>query len=268
MRLRVRHVSVYDYDPPAERVSMRLKLFPSRFVGQATIDWRVSVNGKEVPPLLTSGFGDQQALWTNHYRTSSVEIVAEGEVETEDKAGLVTGLTASPPVGIFLRETPLTQVDAAIGKLAAAVKREDPLEELHMLSRLVHSEVAYRSGATNAATTAAEALALKAGVCQDHAHIFVAAARAGGHPARYVAGYMKGDGSTGELYETHAWAEAYAPRLGWVGFDPSNGVCPTAGYIRLSCGLDARGAAPIRGNILGVTGEFLHASVVIEQAQQ
>lgn len=268
MRVSVRHVSHYRYEPPAERVAMRLKLYPSQHDGQRRIEWRVSANGAPVPPILTSGFGDEEGLWIAPDRSSSIEIVAEGVVEAEDCAGVVTGLPANPPAGVFLRDTPLTLADATIAALAAEAEREEPLEELHALGRLVKARVAYERGATDAATTAAKALSRGAGVCQDHAQIFIAAARVRGHPARYVAGYLMAGEAGAEVFETHAWAEAFVKGLGWVGFDPSHGISPTDRYVRLACGLDAAGAAPIRGSVLGGAQERMTASVAISQLQQ
>ncbi|MEQ8935984.1 MAG: transglutaminase family protein [Amphiplicatus sp.] len=267
MRLSVRHLSTYLYDPPAMRVAMRLKLYPSQFDGQSVIDWRVTANGEPVEAIITSGYGDREGLWLNHNNTAQIEIVAEGLVEIEDRSGVVANLPANPPVGVFLRDTPLTKECEAIRDLAAASARGDALEELHEISRQVRAAVDYQTGATDAQTTASQSLRLGAGVCQDHAHIFIAAARSRGHPARYISGYMfAAEGA--ELHETHAWTEAFVKGLGWVGFDPSNEVCPTERYIRLACGHDAVGAAPVRGNVLGGGHENLAASVVIAQAQQ
>ena len=268
MRLVVRHLSSYRYDPPAERAAIRLKVFPSQFEGQNAAEWRVTVNDEPVAPMLMSGFGDEEAIWLQHSACEQIEIIAEGVVETEDKAGVVKGLPRTPPVGVFLRSTSLTKPDDDIRALAEDSARDDPLEELHAISAAVRAAVEYRSGSTDASTSAAAALKQGAGVCQDHAHLFIAATHARGRPARYAAGYLLGSEGNEDLHETHAWAEAYVDGLGWVGFDASNGVCPTDKYIRLACGLDARGAAPIRGSVLGGGGETLHASVAIEQAQQ
>ena len=122
-----------------------------------------------------------------------------------------------------------------------------------------------RVGVTDAHTAAAEALKDGAGVCQDHAHIFIAAARVLGVPARYVNGYfVTGGEEPAEAH--HAWAEAWIDGLGWVGFDLANRLCPTERYVRLACGLDASYAAPIRGTRRGGVEEVL--DVVVEVQQQ
>jgi transglutaminase-like putative cysteine protease len=109
------------------------------------------------------------------------------------------------------------------------------LEVLHELSHAVHGAVAYEKGHTDAATTGEQALELGRGVCQDHAHVFIGAARLLGVPARYVSGYLLMD--TGTAQDAgHAWAEVHVPGLGWVGFDPSNEICPDSRYVRVAVG--------------------------------
>ena len=117
------------------------------------------------------------------------------------------------------------------------------LEGLHALMAEIHARVAYEIGATHAHTTAAEAFADGRGVCQDHAHIFIAAARAVGIPARYVTGYLvTGQGASSTA--AHAWAEALVPDLGWVGFDPANCQVPDRQLRPRGGGLDAGGRRP------------------------
>jgi transglutaminase-like putative cysteine protease len=136
---------------------------------------------------------------------------------------------------------------------------------MHALCTAVRDAIEYRSGATTSQTTAAQALKQGAGVCQDHAHVFIAAARTLNVPARYVVGYLLAVDTA--LTETHAWAEAHLSDIGWVGFDPANGICPTDRYVRLGCGLDSADAAPIRGSVVGAPQERLSASVDISQTQ-
>jgi len=268
MRLEIRHRTNYAYDPAVHRAALRLRVFPTEFDGQLAEAWKVTVNGEEVAPLLRTGYGDRIALWHAHQPVEAIEVLAEGVVSTTDCAGVVRGLHANPPPGIFLRGTPLTAIDDAIREIGEGARREGALDTLHALSEGVIEAVEYRSGVTDATTTAAEAVAIGAGVCQDHTHIFIAAARAIGVPARYVAGYLLSENGLVESHETHAWAEALVQGLGWVGFDASNRVCPTERYVRLCSGLDARDAAPMRGAFLGLGDETLDATVAIAEATQ
>ncbi len=268
MRIEIVHQTNYIYEPAAGVVALRLRLFPSQFAGQTPISWEVSVNNTAVEPLFTDGYGDQHALWHTRDRCDGLEVTASGVVETEDKTGVVAGLPRRPPPGVFLRTTPLTETSDAIAKLASAVEGDTTLDRLHALSRNVAKALTYRKDTTGHDTTAAEALDLKQGVCQDFSHIFISAARHCGVPARYVSGYLLADEDQDVLHETHGWAEVFVRDLGWIGFDPSNNICPTERYVRLSCGLDANAAAPIRGSVTGESTVGLQAHVEIGQAQQ
>src|SRR5690606_677556 len=119
-------------------------------------------------------------------------------------------------------------------------------------------------GATGAATTAEEALAVGRGVCQDQAQIFAAAARALGFPARYVSGYLMMSDTADQL-ASHAWAEAHLSSIGWVAFDPSNAISPDERYVRLAVGRDYRDAAPVSGIRLGTADERLAVHITVEQ---
>jgi transglutaminase-like putative cysteine protease len=169
---------------------------------------------------------------------------------------------------VFLRVTKPTAANAALRGLAdKSFAGCGVLDGLHALMAEIHGRVAYETGATHAHTTAAEAFADGRGVCQDHAHIFVAAARAAGIPSRYVTGYLAtGEGASSTA--AHAWAEALVPDLGWVGFDPANAKCPTEAYVRVAAGLDAAAVAPVRGLRRGGKAERMRVAVRVGIAQQ
>lgn len=144
--------------------------------------------------------------------------------------------------------------------------RDDRLAFLHDLSAFIRREVAYTTGVTDAGTSAEEAIERGAGVCQDHAHIFLGAARACSIPARYVSGYLMLDDRV-EQEATHAWAEAHVEGLGWVGFDISNGISPDPRYVRVATGFDYRDAAPIVGISLGSADHSLEVEVAVQRQQ-
>jgi transglutaminase-like putative cysteine protease len=152
-----------------------------------------------------------------------------------------------------------------IRALIATVPRgASGVETLHNLSRAIREEVPYRTGATAVDTSAEQALAGGCGVCQDHAHIFIAAARSLEVPARYVSGYlMMNDRIDQEA--THAWAEAWVQSLGWVGFDISNGISPDPRYVRVATGRDYKDAAPVTGISFGALDQDLRVELAVEQ---
>jgi transglutaminase-like putative cysteine protease len=143
---------------------------------------------------------------------------------------------------------------------------EAPLDFLHALLQRLHADMTFDVDPTHSATSAPEAFALKRGVCQDYAHIFIGCARAAGIPARFVAGhFLRADGIVHQD-AGHAWAEAFVDGLGWVGFDPANGICTTDAHARVAIGLDYLGAAPVRGTRQGGGPESLLVRVMVDQA--
>jgi transglutaminase-like putative cysteine protease len=185
-------------------------------------------------------------------------------------AGVLRGHREQVPAEVYLRETGPTRADAAITELAHRTKGQaaDALDCAHRLAAAIAEAIEYRPGVTAAHTSAAEAMALGEGVCQDHAHALVAAARVLGRPARYVSGYLCAGEPGGAGEAAHAWAEVWIEGLGWVGFDPANACCPDARYIRIGSGLDAVDAAPIRGVAQGRVAEVLDVTVAVEAVQQ
>ncbi|MEM7190802.1 MAG: transglutaminase family protein [Pseudomonadota bacterium] len=265
MELTLSHTTIYQYEPEPAGAGLRLKLFPIASAAQRLDDWSLTVNGTEVSPIFTEASGDQIALWHHHSAVEKVEITASGTARTSDTAGVLKDVRSSMPPGVYLRQTELTEPDEVIRKMTAEVGEGDALARLHKLSESVNGAIDYRPGVTSTETTAAEAAALGAGICQDQAHVFIAASRLLGIPARYVVGYVF-DPDADEAQDTHAWAEAYVPGLGWTGFDITHQLCPTDAYVRLCCGLDAEDAAPIRGNLHGEVDETLTTAVRVAQA--
>jgi len=269
MLLCVDHVTLYRYDHPVRAVMQSHRLTPSVFDGQKVRDWTITVSGGVAGGSFRDGAGDRVQGWTVKGPVSEVEVRVSGTVETVDLAGVLRGHREVVPPDVYLVDTIPTRPDAALVAMAQSAGGQDgPLAVAHRLSSAVADAIAYRPGATHAHTTAAEALALGEGVCQDHAHALIACARSAGLPARYVSGYLFAT-SDGVPHEAaHAWAEVFVAGLGWVGFDPANRCCPDDRYIRLGSGLDAQDAAPIRGIARGVGSESLDVTVAVQSLQQ
>ena len=102
------------------------------------------------------------------------------------------------------------------------------------------------------------------GVCQDHAHIFIGCCRSVGIPSRYVSGYLLLD-EVEQQTAMHAWAEAFVPSLGWVGFDVSNGISPDTKYVRIAQGRDYIDVAPVKGTIFGGLEEVMSVNLIVQQ---
>jgi transglutaminase-like putative cysteine protease len=268
MKLTVEHVTGYTWDIPVRGVVQSHRLTPAVFEGQRVLDWEVSVSDGIRGGRCRDGSGTQIQCWTVQGPVTEVVVSVRGRVETSDLAGVLRGHRESLSPLVWLRETAPTRADVALHKLAQSVEAPDALNLAHGLAAAVSEAIAYQPGVTTARTTAAEALALGAGVCQDHAHALISVARLRDLPARYVNGYLQA-GDDGNPHEAmHAWAEIWLEPLGWVGFDAANRCCPDERYIRLGCGYDAPDAAPIRGIARSNGQEAMDVRVQVVAAQQ
>jgi transglutaminase-like putative cysteine protease len=268
MRIRIRHETTYRYLEPAKSAIQHLRLTPRNFDGQHVKDWRIDVDRDCRLMASEDAFGNIVHRFTADGPFDSITTMVEGDVTTFDTAGVASGALERFPPALYLRETPLTAPSPAILDFARATagKESGSLAALHELLSAIHEKMGFDTDATHAATTAAESFAHGKGVCQDFAHLFIACARATGAPSRYVSGYyLRTDGDA--QVAGHAWAEAYVPDLGWVGFDPANGVSPGERHVRLAIALDYLSAAPIRGARAGGAGETMEVKVRVAPTQ-
>lgn len=264
MRLTINYRTRYRYDGAASDVIQALRLAPGDHEGQHICNWRIDADIDGRFRESVDAFGNRVTMFYADFPVSEVTIEVTGDAEMTDTAGLVRAPEPLPPA-IFLRSTPLTATDPAIAAFAGRFGTATKLAALHGLCGAIYAEMRFEVGATDAKTTAANALASGHGVCQDFAHIFIAAARHLGVPARYVSGHLA---RTVQQEAAHAWAEALVPDVGWIAFDPTNGICATDSYLRVAVGLDYLDAAPIRGARRGGGGEHLSVTVDAEAAMR
>jgi len=265
MRIQVSHETIYRYGQPARGVIQTLRLTPRNHESQYVVDWRIDVSENCQVAQHEDAFGNITHVFDADGPVSELRVLAEGEVDTQDANGVVRGVIERFPPSLYLRETSLTHADPAIADFAAEARAAgdgSTLPALHRLLERLHDTVEYDDQSpTTPATTAAEAFALKRGVCQDFTHIFIAAARSLAVPTRYIGGhFFRADGAVVQE-AAHAWAEAFVPNLGWVAFDAANGICATDAHIRVAVGLDYLGAAPTRGARYGGGDEELDVTV-------
>ena len=267
MRIRVAYETAYAYQSPVRAAIQLLRVTPREHAGQRVARWRVDVDADGRLRRGEDAFGNVQHTFTLGTPATALTVRVSGEVDVSDTAGVLGAAAERFPPGVHLRPTPLTAADAALADFAEAAVAgagSEPLPRLHALMAAVGERIAFQTGTTDARTTAGEAFALGRGVCQDLAHVFIAGARRLGHPARYVSGHLLRDDP--EQQAAHAWAEAWVDRLGWVGFDPVNGVCPTERHVRVAAGPDYLAAAPVRGARSGGGTETLTVRLSVSDA--
>jgi len=266
MRIRVSHETNLTFSAPVRSLHLNLRLTPRSFESQYVLRWRVGVDCDATLRAREDAFGAVMHALSWHKPIASVTISALGEVQTSDAVGVVRGAVEPLPPDMYLRSSPLAQANAALKDFAESAGQgaEDTLDRLHRLMGALHQELAPEPG-LGGVSPASEAFAMKKGGAADFAHVFIAAARAAGIPARFVTGYRY-DESLAETSEMYAWAEAFSPGLGWVGFDAVHDLCPNDGYIRVAAGLDAKDATPVRA-WTNVGETTMTATLRVEQAQ-
>lgn len=267
MRIRVSHETVYRYAQPPKGVIQTLRLTPRNHDGQYVAQWQIDVSTDSRRYMHEDEFGNITHVMT-HGAIEDLTITVGGLIDTHDTGGVLRGAIERFPAALFLRPTPLTGGSPAMKTFAQEVRAEDAdtLRFLDLLMTRVGEHMSFDTGATTIATSASQAFALKRGVGRDHAHVFIGCARLGGVPARFVSGhFLRSDGVL-DQDAGHAWAEAFVPGLGWVGFDPANAIRITEAHARIAIGLDCLGAAPVRSTRYGGGTETMTVSVRVDRA--
>ncbi len=169
----------------------------------------------------------------------------------------------------FLTDTPFACHEDVKGSLSSVINAADkPLKTALVLSEYVYDNFTYEKGVTNIETPIEDIWNLKAGVCQDFAHMLLIMLRMFKIPARYVSGYVcpKETGVRGEG-ATHAWVEAYIPFYGWLGLDPTNNCIVTDGHVRIAIGRQFADCTPVKGTYKGSSEHTLEVTVHIENGK-
>lgn len=266
MRLHVSHLTTYQYDKPVHYALQQVRLTPTSQESQRVVTWNLTVEGGRKQLEFEDQHHNRVTLISIEEDQSAISIRCTGEVETTNQNGIVGHQHGYAPLWYFKRPTALTRPGPRTHALVEPLgcDARDDVTRLHALSRLVANTVSYEKGKTSTGTTAEDALRAGYGVCQDHAHVFVTAARLLGFPARYVSGYLMMKTAV-EQDASHSWAEAWIANVGWTGFDVSNGISPDEHYVRVATGLDYRDAAPTSGIRIGDAQESLTVAVRVEQ---
>lgn len=265
MQLSIKHQTHYRYTAPLAYTIQQLRLTPRLESHQRVLSWHMHTSGHRHG--YTDAYGNLCHTLTIDGVHKEVAIVVQGLVETTcPHLGRLMDAETLPPL-VFTVATRLTEPSAAILEFVAKALPEASsfhTRQLLDLAGQICAAVAYRSGSTIVTTSADDALRLGSGVCQDHAHLFIACCHARGIPARYVSGYID-PGST-EHAASHAWVDVWVSEklfAGWVSIDVTHARLMSDAYCRLAVGRDYDAAAPVRGVRRGGGEEMLSVQVQI-----
>jgi transglutaminase-like putative cysteine protease len=256
MRFAVRHEIAWTWETPPRSIIEHLRIEPRNHEGQHIIAWRMDVEPDGRRRMGEDAFGNAFDSLTVEGPLTTLRIRADGEVETFDTTGIIGHSIERFPPDFFLRDSALTAADAALRDFAngATGREAAPLARAHALMDALHERLDHAACRNDEFAGAAKAFAAGRGHARDIAHVFIACARHLGIPARIAIGHLFSE-EAGERSCVHGWAEAYLPGLGWVGFDPAIGRCPEGAHIRVTIGIDAIDALPVRGAHHGGSGE-------------
>jgi transglutaminase-like putative cysteine protease len=262
MKLEIVHNTHYRYSGPIAETVMEVRLQPMDGNGQRCLEFQLDISSGIKPRAYRDGYGNNVHYFNLVRPHTSLNVTSRSVVET----GLE--LDADPGeelVHDFLRfRSPVKDVPE-IRQLATRHPIADPSsasaveQALDELTLAISREFAYDRAVTTVYSSVDEVLALRAGVCQDFAHLFIAVARTMGVAARYVSGYIHAPGAA--TTASHAWAEAWVPGRGWVGYDATHPVRAGENHVRLAVGRDYSDAAPTRGIYIGSATGAMEVSV-------
>jgi transglutaminase-like putative cysteine protease len=263
MQMHIRHETRYRYERPVKYSVQSLHLTPRRDLSQRALTWSISAPGRRLEQI--DAYGNISHLLTIEVPHREIQIVVHGVVETADAEARQDDGALSPLA--YLAPTQLTAPNEDLRAFAqSALNRiSEPRARAQALAEAVFGAVRYKPGTSDVQDSAAEVFKSGEGVCQDHAHIYIASARAVGIPARYVSGYLyTGDASDAA---SHAWVDVWlGSELGWQSVDVTHKRPAVRTYCRLAVGRDYLDAAPVRGVRHGGGGEKMEANVLVAES--
>ena len=263
MQLHIRHETRYRYDRPVKYSVQSLHLTPRRDLSQRALTWHISAPGRRLEQV--DAYGNISHLLTIEQPHREIQIVVHGIVETADTESRQDDGPLSPLA--YLAPTSLTAANDELKAFAqdALSGTKDPRARAQALAEAVFGAIRYKPGTSDVQDSAAVAFKSGEGVCQDHAHVYIASARAAGIPARYVSGYLyTGDASDAA---SHAWVDVWlGPDIGWQSIDVTHKRPAVRSYCRLAIGRDYLDAAPVRGVRQGGGGEKMQANVLVAES--
>jgi transglutaminase-like putative cysteine protease len=265
MQLHILHETRYRYERPVKYSVQSLHLTPRRDLCQRALSWNIAAPGRRLEQI--DAHGNISHLLTVEEPHREISIVVRGVVETADTDARQDDGPLSPLA--YRSPTQLTAPNDELRAFAQAAMppAADPRERALALAGAVYRAVRYKTGASDVQDSAAVAFKSGEGVCQDHAHVFIAAARAVGMPARYVSGYLY-TGDTSDA-ASHAWVDVWlGPEIGWHSLDVTHQRPAVRTYCRLAVGRDYLDAAPVRGMRQGGGGEKMQALVMVAESAQ
>lgn len=276
-RFNIHHITKYTYEGPVRDSANQIVLFPVKDEYQEVLRHELSITGDPVVDVYKDYYGNAIGSFTHAEPHSLLVIDSRVEVVTKPRPVLkddakkelqwahLEEVRWQVPYIDFLKQEQFASLAEVLESVCPEkARRQTPLEAALQLRNYVYEQFKYIKGVTSVESTLDEVWKLKAGVCQDFAHMLLVLLRQIQIPARYVSGYicpnrngMRGEGAT------HAWIEAYIPYNGWVGLDPTNNCVADDLHVRLAVGRNFSDCSPVKGTYKGTAGQMLEVGVSV-----
>lgn len=265
MRLRITHTTTFRYDEPVSEAYMEMRLRPLDAGGQRCESFRLSTD----PPGEVRSYVDRFGNGIRHFDTLNphdrLVVSARSDVSTPESFVAPERELSLLDAFDYLQPTPYAPDGEAVRMFARPhALAGDPAATAQAVLHATHEALAYTPGSTTVRTTADEALVAGQGVCQDFAHLMIAACRVLGLPARYVSGYVFAP-RRGTAAASHAWTDVFVAGHGWRSLDPTHGSAQTDHYVRIATGRDYGDVPPTRGVYKGAGREEMAVDVSVER---
>ena len=288
MTYRISHRTIYEYSEPVTVSHHVARLTPRITRGQMFEGFTIHIEPEPtLRKMRTDFFGNSVCFFSIQSIHQRLEVTATSLVTMSADSPVAAWLSpaweyvaelfrdpVSPDVVEafqFVFNSPMVRATTDLAAYAAPsfVPGRPLLEAAMDLTRRIHGDFRYDSEATTVATPPEEVLANRHGVCQDFAHVAIACLRSMGIPARYVSGYLRTIPAPGRARligadASHAWLSVFSPGLGWVDFDPTNGVMPSYEHISVAFGRDFSDVSPLSGIVTGGGDHNVAVAVDVE----
>ncbi len=278
MLLRVQHETKLSYSEPVSETVFDVRMAPPSDEDQTNLGYRLRIDPAAPVTIYRDGFGNRVDLFNilSAYheliiRATSIVRTHRGSAPESRLAELEWVADAAESLGArdlaeYLQPSPLVKPCPELDEFVAGLPRPEGrlLDVVNRLTEAVQTRLVYEKKVTSARTPVGEALRLSRGVCQDFAHLFLAACRGIGLPARYVSGYIH---QPGEI-ATHAWCQVWTGKNGWVDVDPTRSTLASDDYIKLAVGRDYSDVPPNRGVWKGRADETIAVTVKVDPIER
>lgn len=275
---KIKHITEYQYAESVYDSINQIMLYPIQDAFQKVKQTSIKITGNPEIDIFKDKFNNKLGIFSllEPHQTLNISSCIEVEVSpvVEPKLALSTEeqwedlqkKDQAPLVKEFLLNEDFT-AQAEVQALVETIcdRSLSPLQNAKIFSEYIYNNFTYRQGVTSVETEVDEIWQLKAGVCQDFAHMLLVMLRSLQIPARYVSGYicplnheLRGEGAT------HAWVEIYLPTYGWIGLDPTNNCIASDRHVRLAVGRYFKDCTPVKGIFKGNPEHSLAVSVIVE----